>query len=120
MQQFGRRLSGKLDLRRPLHFLIDFDLADQVGVSIAHSCSISIELIQRVVKIVRQDVAFFIVLIEILHQLCFWDLGQMFFNCPHQGFGHQQRNIVLERIIHRRVLHSAEQRLQTLERATVL
>ena len=54
-----------------------------------------------------------------LGSLRLWNLAQSLFNRPHQAFRHQQRNIALERFIHRSHLHIREQRLEALERAAI-
>src|SRR3984957_3398758 len=116
MEKFRRRFSGVLDLRRPLYFLADFYIADQVHVSVSHALRIFVELAQRVIEISRKDVAFFVVLIKGAIALRVRHLTQPLFNRSHQALRDQKRNITLESLVHRSILHRSEPGIWTMER----
>ena len=121
MQKFRRRLARVLDQRCSLHFSCRHQ-SSRPCRDTRCACPLDpFRTYQRVVEVARQNVAFLVVLVDgsALAQLP-EILVKALFNRPHQAFGHQQRNVALESLIHRSLLYILEQRLQPLESTAIL
>src|SRR5208282_4528979 len=80
LQQFGRRLAGKLDVVGPLRFFANLNLPQQVRISIAYTGGTLIEFAHLIIKIARQDVSFLVILIDVARSLGLRNLAQSLFN----------------------------------------